>query len=59
MTSFLGIKGAAIFSKNDRTDQRQFFFFLSSGFRKTLVYYNLHWKAMHPAFKPDSQRRWY
>jgi len=45
MTSFFEIK-VYVFLENDIMDLRQFFSRV-----KTLVYYNLHWKAMHPAFK--------
>jgi len=47
---FFEIKGFffSIFFKNDKTDLRQIFFKV---LEKTLVYYNLHCKAMHPVFK--------
>jgi len=47
--SFFGIKGVvfAVFSKTTR-QIANFFFRIKE---KTPVYYNLHCKAMHPAFK--------
>jgi len=47
VTSFFGIKGA-FFLKTTRRISAKFFFRV---YEKTLVHYNLHWKAMHPAFK--------
>jgi len=40
----------SVFLENDSTDLCQFF----SGLGKKLVRINLHWKTLHPAFKPYS-----
>jgi len=44
----------AFFSKTTRQICAKFF----SGFRrKHLVYYNLHWKALHPAFNKKEMHK--
>jgi len=49
VTSFFGIKVCifCVFLENVKTDLRKIFF---RALEKTLVHYNMHEKALHPAF---------
>jgi len=44
---FFGVK-VCVFLESDKTDMHMHQIFSEE---KTLVYYNLHWKALHPAFE--------